>query len=183
MQDEYGYNPRKCNSASTLSGCIEREMSKVIIALPTSNEFVNTFEETLTGGFSSVNTRLAFDTQILLPNLVYCKDENNILKKDYNDKIFYKLRFEDMKEKKLCRVITKILKLDQNNQYGSAMTKPMLTGCIKFNKDLSWSTFNRLLETVDLDHKIGHLYIVDIEFEYEQVSDRQRAYNKFVHLL
>ena len=87
MQDEYGYNPRKCNSASTLSGCIEREMSKVIIALPTSNEFVNTFEETLTGGFSSVNTRLAFDTQILLPNLVDCKGENNILKKDYNYKI------------------------------------------------------------------------------------------------
>ena len=28
MQDEYGYNPRKCNSASILSGCIEREMCK-----------------------------------------------------------------------------------------------------------------------------------------------------------
>ena len=40
-------------------------MSKVIIALPTSIEFVSIFEETLAGGFSSVNTRLAFDTQIL----------------------------------------------------------------------------------------------------------------------
>lgn len=29
------------------------------------------------------------------------------------------------------RVITKILKLDENNQYGYAMTKPMPTGCIK----------------------------------------------------
>ena len=38
MYKTYGFNPRKCNSASTLSG-------------------------------SSVNTRLAFDTQILLPNL------------------------------------------------------------------------------------------------------------------
>ena len=35
MHDESGYNIRKCNSASTLSGCIEREMSKVIISLPT----------------------------------------------------------------------------------------------------------------------------------------------------
>ena len=38
MHDQYGFNPRKCNSASTLSGCIEREISRVIIALPTSNE-------------------------------------------------------------------------------------------------------------------------------------------------
>ena len=99
MQEEYGYNPRICNSASTLTGCIEREMSKVILASQTSNEFVNIFEETLTGSFSSVNTRLAFDTQILLPNLVDCKDENNVLKKYCNYKICYKLRFGDMKEK------------------------------------------------------------------------------------
>ena len=26
MHERYGFNPRKCNSASTLSGCIEREM-------------------------------------------------------------------------------------------------------------------------------------------------------------
>ena len=38
MQEENGFNPRKCDSASTLSGSIEREMSKVIIALPTSSE-------------------------------------------------------------------------------------------------------------------------------------------------
>ena len=57
MRDEYGYNPRECNSASTLSGCIEREMSKIIITLPTSSEIINIFEKTLTGGFSSVNTR------------------------------------------------------------------------------------------------------------------------------
>ena len=58
MHDQYGFNPRKCNSASTLSGCIEREMSHVIIALPTSNEIVDIFEQTITGGFSLVNTRI-----------------------------------------------------------------------------------------------------------------------------
>ena len=26
MQNTYGFNPRKCSSASTMSGCIEREM-------------------------------------------------------------------------------------------------------------------------------------------------------------
>ena len=33
MHDQYGFNPRKCNSASTLSSCIEREMLRVIIEI------------------------------------------------------------------------------------------------------------------------------------------------------
>ena len=53
-----------------MSGCIEREMSRIILALPTKLEHVEIFEETVTGGLSSVNTRLAFDTQILLRNLI-----------------------------------------------------------------------------------------------------------------
>ena len=48
MQDKYGFNPRKCNSTSTLSGSRERErereikrererdLSKIIISLPTN---------------------------------------------------------------------------------------------------------------------------------------------------
>ena len=51
MQDKYGFNPRKCNSASTLSGCIEREMSKVIISFPTTIDHHEIFEKTITGGF------------------------------------------------------------------------------------------------------------------------------------
>ena len=74
MNDTYGFNPRKCNSASSLSGCIETEMSRIILASPTKLEHVEIFEKTVTGGFSSVNTRLAFDTQILLPNLEYKDD-------------------------------------------------------------------------------------------------------------
>ena len=46
MRDRYGFNLRKCNSASTLSGCIEREIFHVIIALPTSNELIYIFEQT-----------------------------------------------------------------------------------------------------------------------------------------
>lgn len=87
MQDQYGLNPRKCNSSATFSGCVEREMSKVIIALPTSNEFVNIFETTLTGGFSAVNTRLAFDTEVLLPN----DNTGSQHYKDYNYKVVYKI--------------------------------------------------------------------------------------------
>ena len=52
MYEKSSFNPRKCNSASKLSGCIQREQSKVILALPTNNSIM----ETLTGGFNCVNT-------------------------------------------------------------------------------------------------------------------------------
>ena len=50
MQNTYGFDPTRCNSASSMSGCIEREMSKVILALPTKFEHVEIFEETVIGG-------------------------------------------------------------------------------------------------------------------------------------
>ena len=56
MQNTYGFNPRNCNSASTISGCIKTEMLKVIIALPAKYEHVEIFEQTVIGGFSCVNT-------------------------------------------------------------------------------------------------------------------------------
>ena len=31
MQEKFGFNPRKINSASTLSGCMQRDLSKVIM--------------------------------------------------------------------------------------------------------------------------------------------------------
>ena len=69
MQNQCGYNPRKINSASKLSGCIQREQSKIILALPTYNKQIETFEKALAGGFSCVNTRLSFDSEILMTNL------------------------------------------------------------------------------------------------------------------
>ena len=130
MQDRYGFNPRKCNSASTLSGCIEKEMSCVIIVLPRSNEVIDILEQTITGGFSSGNTRLAFDTEILLPNLVQKNSEEDS-QKDYNYKVCYNIKLNDDKEYMKKRVITKILKLDENNQYRNGMTKLLPTSCIK----------------------------------------------------
>ena len=62
------------------------------------------------------------------------------------------------------------MKLDENNQYGHDMTKPLPTGCIKDKNDLSWKTFNILLEKVDLEDNIGHLYIVDIMFDAKNAT-------------
>ena len=63
-----GYNPRKINSASKLSDCIQREKSNVILALLTNNAIIETFEKILTGDFSSIRTCLSFDTELLMPN-------------------------------------------------------------------------------------------------------------------
>ena len=65
---------------------------------------------------------------------------------------------------------TKNLKIDENNQYGFAMTKPMPTGCIKEHPAPTWRKFNFLLETVDLDEPIGLLFIVDIEFNEKDAA-------------
>ena len=110
----------------------------------------------------------------------------NLSKKDYNamtiDQSFKaykrneKLDGENKPEKK--RVIAKILKVDENNQYGFAMTKPMPTGYIKENPSPSWLKFNLLLEIVSLDDPIGHLFIVDIEFDKKNATEREFLYNE-----
>ena len=101
MQNTYGFNPRRCNSASSMSGCIEREMTKVILALPTKYVFVEIFEETVISGFSSANTRLAFDSQILLPNLTDKTNlKSNLMKKNRDYKVVYNLKLDNEKVKK-----------------------------------------------------------------------------------
>ena len=58
------------------------------------------------------------------------------------------------------------------------MTKPLPTGCIKEDNDTSWQTFKFLLESVSFEDKIGHLYIVDIEFDYKNATEKEFAYNE-----
>ena len=101
MNDTYGFNPRICNSARSMSGYIEREMSRIILALPKKLEHVEIFEQTVTGGFSSVSTRLAFDTEILLPNLEHQDDwEKNQMNKNFDCKVVYNLKLDKEKYRK-----------------------------------------------------------------------------------
>ena len=184
IQDKTKYNPRVINSASKLSGCIQREKSKCILALPINGVQMEVFEKTVCGGFSAVNNRLAFDTEILMPNLKSSDYEKMNIDESFRAfkrddlKIVYSLKFDNEKKFKKKRVISKILKMDENNQYGFAMTKPMPTGCIKENNSPSWLTFNLLLETVTLEDKIGHLFIVDIKFDTENADERKYLYNE-----
>ena len=176
MHDNYSFNPRKCNSASSLSGSIERDLSKVIIVFPTTNENADVFEQTLTGRFSCVNTCFAFDTKILLPN--FNEKTKDDLNKDYVYKTCYRLKLDNDKIWTTRTVISKIVKLDENNQYGYGMTKPMPTGCIKKEPQPMWRTFNILLERVDLNDPTGHLLVVNVSFDYEKATPWQRIYNE-----
>ena len=78
MMKKFPYNRRKCTSASSLSGCIQRFLSKTIIALPTQAEIANLFEQTLIGGFYFINTRLGFDSKFLLPKDSDAKPKENL---------------------------------------------------------------------------------------------------------
>ena len=150
LQDFFKFNPRKCNSASSFSGCVHRDKSKCCITLPTNAEHVRVFEKTLIGGFSCVNTRLAFDTEILL------NDDKK------NNKVIFDLHVDSKQAK---RISSKILKMDENNQYGQAMTKPLPYSCIKKHEHPpSLTEFNRILDKISHEDNIGHLFIVDIKF-------------------
>ena len=154
-------------------------MSRVIIALPTSNEVANIFEQTITGGFSCVNNLLDFNTWIFLPNVTKQTNEkdNEIDRKVYNYKVCYNLRLNNV-EMQPKRIIAKILKLDENNQYGFGMTKPLPTGCIEIDSDISFQRLNDLIWKFDIDLPIGHLYVVDIEFDHKNTTQIQIAYNE-----
>ena len=147
LQKLFKFNARKCNSASSFSDCAQRFQSKCCIALPTDAEIIRVFEKTLIGGYSCVSTRMAFDTDL-------------ILKDPKNEKVFFKTADSQLK-----RFSSKIIKMDENNQYDQAMTKPLPHGCIKKkNSVLSHDHFPELLKSVTLDDKIGHIFTIDIEF-------------------
>ena len=57
------------------------------------------------------------------------------------------------------------------------MAKPMATGSIK-EKLPSWIEFNLLMEKVTLDDPIGHLFVVDIEFDHEKATECQIMCNE-----
>ena len=94
--------------------------------------------------------------------------------------MIYSLKLDKNDSFEKNRVITKIVKFDENNQYGFAMTKPMPTGCIKEYNSPSWLTFNLLLEKVSLDNLIGHLFVVAIEFDQKNATKKQFLYNEIL---
>ena len=147
LEKLFNFNPRKSNSASSFSGTVHRNKSKCNIVMPTNSEQIRVFEKTLIGGYSCINTRMTFDTDIFL------KGTNN-------EKVIFKTRDGQLK-----RFSSKIIKMDENNQYGFAMTKPLPYGCIKKKENVpTLEELATLFKSVTLEDKLGHLFVVDIKF-------------------
>ena len=104
-------------------------------------------------------------------------DESFKAYKNQDYKVGYKLKLDGDKCYTDYRVISKIIKFDENNQYGFAMTKPMAIGAIQ-EKNASWTEFNLLLEKVSLDDPKGHIFVVDIEFDHLHATECQIIYNE-----
>ena len=113
LQELFKLNPRKCNSASAFSGYVHRNKSKCNIVLPLDAKVVKIFEKTLIGGCSCVNTS---DTEIFLKDVEH-------------EKVLFKTAEGEVKQ-----FPSKIIKMDENNQYGFAMAKPLSFGGIKKRK-------------------------------------------------
>ena len=59
----------------------------------------------------------------------------------------------------------------------------MPTGCITEYNSPSWLTFNLLLEKVSLDDPIGHLFVIDIEFDQKNAMKKQFLHNEILLLI
>ena len=53
-------------------------------------------------------------------------------------------------------------------------------GFIKEKPSPTWSTFNLLLESVSIDDPIGHLFVVDIKFDYDNATKKQLLFNEIL---
>ena len=79
------YNLCKCNSASSSSGYSHRDVSKCMIALPTTLNMFRAFKKILIGGCSCLNARLAIDTK------AFIEDKGN-------EKLLFNLNIDDKKQ-------------------------------------------------------------------------------------
>ena len=75
--------------------------------------------------------------------------------------------------------MTKILKMDENNQYGNATTKPLPAGPIKRAKKLSiMGEFDLILQGISDNDKTGHLFIADTELDHKNATKKQLFFNE-----
>ena len=105
------------------------KVSVVLLFLLTLN-MSEYLKKILIGGFSCLNTRLTFDTEILI-------DDNK------NEKVLFDIYIDGKKQTK--RISSNILKMDENNQYEVAVKNPLSYSCI-LKKDIILPLFYNLIE-------------------------------------
>ena len=69
--------------------------------------------------------------------------------------------------------------MEENNQYGKAMTKTLSTGVIKKQKTCSdLRKLNLLIESISHKDEIGQLFIVDIKLNEEKAIEKNLLFNE-----
>ena len=89
------------------------------------------------------------------------------------------LRNSQIGQNESKRLVAKIFKMDDNNQYGNAMTKPLSTDCIKKTKKIpSMCELQLIIEGISHEDKIGHLFVVDLMFDFERCTAKELLFNE-----
>ena len=113
IKDKTGFDTRRFTSASTLNGAIERIKSKVILRYPRNIEVVDLMESLLSGGYSSLHTRLGFDTEMFTSNRAeYMKQKDGIIEQLRN---IYGEKNEKTEKKRLNQPLYDLLKQEDLN--------------------------------------------------------------------
>ena len=168
---KYPYNMCKCTQASSFSGCFNRFLSKVKISLPVCAKHVELYVKGA-GGFSCVNARLAFDSSIL-----FLRGEDDKFRKDL--KLIYKIRDKESNTLEEKRRVTKILKIDQNNQYGNSQTPTNRFN--KKDKNPVFCKFNLITEGLSDENKTAHLFVVNMQFDRKMQARKVFISTKYTH--
>ena len=145
-------DPKSFSSTCAFTGNVMLKKSKIVLNDAPNFECLNAFEKSIFGGYSSTPFRITFNSGIITDKGISIKlpNENN----------------ETISKK----VFATILKTDQINQYGYAMTMPLPKAGIKKRNISKLFNIYDLLEKYSLDDKIGHLFKVSINAPTDQLN-------------
>ena len=143
IKDKTGFDPRCFTSASTLNGAIERIKSKVILSYPRNIE-VDLMESLLSGGCSSVHSRLSFDTEMFTPNSAeYMKQKDGNIEQLRN---LYGEKNEKTEKKRLNQLLYDLFKQEDNNSCNKDIYSLRLDG-----ETECFLKYLNLMKTISMD--------------------------------
>ena len=165
----FGYEPKHFASTSGFSSAALAKHSRHVLTKPPNNEILMAFEKAVRGGYSSIMQRLSLDTCII-PGPKVTPYLWNDKTKTMEKRNFY------------C----KLLKCDENNQYGFSMTKKIPTGGIRpvQVENLKDYVLEEILPSYDEKNaNIGYLLSVDLDAPAEKDTIEIALCEAFIPIL
>ena len=130
IKNEIGFDPRCFTSANTLSSVIERIKPKVILTYHRNVGVVDLMEGLLSGRYSSVHTRLGFDTKMFTSKSPeYMKEKDEIIEQMRK---LYGEKNEKKEKKKLNQRFYNLFKQEDLNSSNKPIYSLRLDGNLFF---------------------------------------------------